>query len=181
METVFEGVTEGLKISVRYPQLSDLEEMHRYINEISQEKTYITYQGEEVTLSEEEDYLKNQMENIEDKKGINLLVFYNNSLIATSHLQMGTKTSRHVGQFGISVAKAYRGKGIGKLLMKLVTDEGIKNLSDLVLITLGVFANNKLAYKMYKDFGFTEYGRLPGGVKLAGGYVDHIYMYKKVR
>lgn len=88
---------------------------------------------------------------------------------------------KHEGVFGISVLKEYRGKGIGKLLMKLVLDESIKNLPNLRIITLGAFSTNSLAIKMYESFGFNEYGRLPGGVLHKGQYIDHVFMYKKVK
>ena len=88
---------------------------------------------------------------------------------------------KHEGVFGISVLKDYRGKGLGKLLMKLALDEAIKNLPNLRIITLGVFSTNDLAKEMYKNFGFIEFGRLPEGIFHRGKYIDHIYMYKKVK
>lgn len=181
MKKVFEGMVGKLDILIRYLENGDLEEMHRYINEISKEKTYITFQGEVLSVEEERKYVSEQVEKIANKKSVILVVFCDNKLIGTTHLMLGVRTDRHVAQFGITIAKEFRGKGIGKLLMKHIIDEGIKNMPDLEIVALSVFSNNKLAYEMYKDFGFTEYGKLPGGVKLADRYVDHIYMYKKVR
>ncbi len=181
MKKVFEGKVGQFDILIRYLENGDLEEMHRYINVISKEKTYITFQGEVLSLDEERKYVSEQKEQITNKKSVILVVFCDNRLIGTTHLMLGVRTDRHVAQFGITIAKEFRGQGIGKLLMKHTIDEGIKNMPDLEIVALGVFSNNKLAYEMYKDFGFTEYGRLPDGVKLADGYVDHIFMYKLVK
>ena len=59
--------------------------------------------------------------------------------------------------------------------------EALKNIPELRIITLGVFATNDIAMNMYKKFGFVEFGRLPEGVLHRGNYIDHIYMYKRVR
>lgn len=181
MKKVFEGKIKQLNIVIRYLKKTDVVEMHRYINELSKEKTYITFQGEAITLDEERKYVNEQVEKIAGKESVILVVLNDTKLVGTTHLILGEKTDRHVAQFGITIAKEFRGKGIGKLLMKLTVDEGIKNMPDLEIVTLGVFSNNKLAYEMYKAFGFKEYGLLPNGVKLTDGYVDHAYMCKKVK
>jgi RimJ/RimL family protein N-acetyltransferase len=102
-------------------------------------------------------------------------------LIGIAGIDMKDKTESHEGVFGISLAKDYRGEGIGKILMRLVLEEAESNLPPLRIITLGVFSNNSLAMEMYKKFGFKEYGRLPKGVLHRGEYVDHVYMYKSIR
>ena len=124
--------------------------------------------------------MNSQLEKIGKNETVQLLVFCNNTIIGISGIDMRDKIERHVGVFGISVAKNYRGERIGSLLMKLVVDEAIKNIPQLEIVTLGVFSNNSLALEMYNKFGFTEYGNLPNGVKLGKNYVDHIYMYKIV-
>lgn len=93
---------------------------------------------------------------------------------------MEEKIFSHVGVFGITVKKEFRGEGIGKLLMDLTIKEAQKTLKDLRIITLGVFSNNPLAKAIYEKFGFKEYGCLPEGVLHQGKYVDHLYMYKKI-
>lgn len=180
-QVVFTGKTKtDLEIVVRYPTSNDLSQMQDYINTLSGEKTFILFQGEQVTLEEEKEYLESQLKKIEDNKSANLLVFVNDKLIAISDIGMREKAEKHIGYFGISVAKEYRGKGIGGLLMDLVIKEAKKNLIDLQIITLSVFGDNKVAQSMYKKFGFQEFGNLPGGVLHADIPVDHIYMYKTI-
>lgn len=181
-KVVFEGKSEkGKHILVRYPTRDDASEMCEYINTLSKERTFIRFQGEEVSLERETKFLNSQLQRIAKKESVQLHVFSGGKIIGISEIDMKDKISKHIGEFGISIAKEFRREGIGSLLMKLVIDEAVKNIPQLEIITLGVFSNNPLARDMYKKFGFFEYGSLPDGVKLGDKYVDHIYMYKKVR
>ncbi len=181
-QVIFEGKTKQDKqYVIRYPQEGDAQAMCDYINELSQEHTYIRFQGETVSLEDETKYLQEQLEKIRKNKTVQLLVICEGKIMGISAIDLKDKTESHEGVFGISLAKDIRGEGIGKILMKLTIEEAEKHLSELRLITLGVFGDNQLAFKMYEDFDFQEYGRLPGGSLHDGNYVDHVYMYKKIR
>ena len=53
-------------VIIRYPGKSDAKVMCDYINSLSKEKTYITYQGETITLKDEQEYLKDQLKRIKN-------------------------------------------------------------------------------------------------------------------
>ena len=36
------------------------------------------------------------------------------------------------------------------------------------------------AVELYRRLGYAEYGRLPGGIRYRGGYVDAVSMYKRI-
>lgn len=178
---VFEGLSKkGNKIIICYPTKDYAQIFCDYINELSKEKTFVRFQGEQVSLRDEAKYLNSQLKRISKKQTVELLVFCNDQLIGISSIDMEDKTESHEGVFGISIAKEYRGEGIGKKFMQLVLEEAEKNIPQLRIITLGVFEDNLLAKSMYEKFGFKEYGRLPKGSLHKGKYVDHIYMYKNV-
>lgn len=179
---VYTGETKkGKTILIRYIQQGDAEQMTEYINTLSQEKTFIRFQGEKVTLEEEQRYLDDQLKRLEMKKTVHLLVICNDKLIGISGIDMCDRIEKHVGVFGISLAKDFRGEGIGKLLVETVLKEAEKNIPELELVTLGVFANNPLAISLYEKLGFVQFGSLPKGVMHKGEYVDHHYMYKSIR
>ena len=181
-KVVFEGLSDkGNKILIRYPTKDDAQIFCDYINILSKEKTFVRFQGEEVSLEDETKYLNTQLDRISKKQTVELIVFCNNKLIGISSIDMKDKTESHEGVFGISITKEYRGEGIGKKFMQLVLEEAEKNMPQLRIVTLGVFSNNPLAKSMYEKFGFKEHGRLPKGSLHKGEYVDHIYMYKNVR
>ena len=179
---VFEGLSKkGNKIIIGYPTKDDAQIFCDYINALSREKTFVRFQGEEIKLEDEIKYVKTQLERIVKKQTVELLVFCNNKLIGISSIDMKDKTESHEGVFGISIAKDYRGEGIGKKFMQTVLEEAIKNIPQLRIITLGVFGDNPLAKSIYEKFGFKEYGRLPNGSLHKEKYVDHVYMYKSVK
>lgn len=179
---IFEGKTkQGENYVIRCIQSGDAEMMCNYINELSKEQTFISFQGEQVTLENESKYLESQLKRVKNRTSVHLIIVANNKSIGISSIDLKDRTSSHEGVFGISISEEYRGQGIGKILMQAVIDETEKNLSNMKIITLGVFANNPHAIKMYEEFGFKEYGRLPKGFLRKGNYEDHVYMYKKVR
>lgn len=179
---VFKGKTNKRKeIIIRYPAKKDLKAMWEYINTLSKERTYITFQGEKLTLKEEEKFLKTHLEKIAKNKAILLLAFYGGRLIGNSGIDLKERVEKHIGVFGITIARGFRGEGIGSKLMQLVIAEAEKNLPQMEIITLGVFGNNDLAREMYRKFGFVKYGNLPKGIKLENDYVNHEYMYKATK
>jgi len=179
---VFKGQTEnGLKIVIRYLTNKDVNILRDYINTLSKEQTFITFQGEQVSLKEETEYVNKEIKKIEKNQAVKLLSFHKNKLLAVSDITMQERTSDHVGIFGITVAKDFRNKGLGKLLMGLVLKEAVKNIKQLKIVTLGIFDINPIALKMYKKFGFIYYGRLPKGIRYKDQYINHIYMYKNIR
>ncbi|MBI2597166.1 GNAT family N-acetyltransferase [Candidatus Daviesbacteria bacterium] len=181
-KTVFKGRSDkGKEIIIRYPAKKDLKAMREYINTLSQERTYITFQGEQLSLEEEKKFLDSHLEKISKNLAVLLLVFHEGKLIGNSGIDLKERVEKHIGVFGITIAKGFRGEGIGVKLMELVISEAEKNLPNLEIITLGVFASNDVAKEMYKKFGFIEYGNLSKGLKLENGYVDHIYMHKTTK
>src|SRR3972149_4315998 len=178
---IYQGKTKtGKKIVVRYPEMGDLEEMLVFINNLSDEKTFVRYQGEHETVESEKKYLEGRLEAIKDKKAVHLLVFCKNKLIGASDIHMMDKTEKHIGVLGISIAKNFRGEGVGKILMNLVEEEAKKKLPDLKMITLGVNSPNTVARDMYKKIGFVEYGILPNGISRGEKFENAVLMYKNI-
>ncbi len=118
---------------------------------------------------------------VNKKECVYILAFIKNDLIACSEITLEPLIKNHIGDFGITVAKKFRGEGIGKILMDLVIKESIKNIKNLKIITLECFGINIIGLNLYKKLGFKEYGILPGGLKRRGKYEDAILMYKKIK
>lgn len=178
---IFQGKTKtGKELIIRRVIAEDLEKLLDYINTLSKEQTFIRFQGEQMTLEEEKKYLDDFLKKQNSGKAIKLLAMIKDELVGVADVHLEEKISSHVGIFGITVKKEYRGEGIGKLLMDLTIKEAQKHLKGLRIITLGVFSNNPLAKAIYEKFGFKEYGCLSEGVLHRGKYVDHLYMYKKI-
>ncbi len=170
---------EGIPFIIRYPIPKDVKRLLTYINTLSKEQVEITFQGEQLTLSEEQKFLASRLKAIDEKKAVMLVVATDKKILGVSSIDLSERIEKHVGIFGISVAKEIRGEGIGNMLMKLTLQE-TTTIPLLKIITLSVFAGNEVALSLYKKFGFKEYGRLPKGIFYKDAYVDHLYMYKNL-
>lgn len=175
---VFQGKTKkGTSIVIRYPTEADIEKAMDFINTVSKEQTFITFQGQQLSLEDEKKYLLPFYKQIENDEAVKLFAFNNEELIGISDIVPQERTSNHVGTLGLIIKKEFRGEGIGKLLMQTILSEA-KELRNIRIIHLTVFGDNELAINLYKKFGFKIYGNLPEGVKHKDHYDDHIFMYK---
>lgn len=176
MEQEFISKT-GKKILFRTLQVSDLNQALNYINTLSKEDTFILRSGEQLTEEEERRWLQDTQDGFAKKTVVRIGAFYNGKLIGTSDIKSLGLREKHVGLFGLTVAKEFREEGIGTALMEYVLKLG-KEYLGLKIATLGVFANNERGKYIYKKLGFKEYGNLPGALLYKGEYINHIYMYK---
>jgi len=170
----------GKEIIIRQPKISDLKAALEYVNRLAKERTFLTIGDKKKTLKEERKYLADVIENVRKKKGVHLMAFYGKMLVSGTGIDLKGDVRMHVGEYGIAVAKDFRGMGLGKLMTKLIIAEAKKNLSGLKIISLHVFSENKKAINMYRKFGFKECGKVPGGVLYRGQYIGDVLMYKKV-
>ncbi len=85
--------------------------------------------------------------------------------------------TRHVGVLGIEVLAGYHGRGIGSALLAHVL-EACRGRFDSV--DLAVIPENPRAEKLYRKFGFVEYGRRPRAFQRGGTYHDFILMRKAI-
>jgi RimJ/RimL family protein N-acetyltransferase len=168
----------GKEIKFRYPTIDDAEILKNYINKISLEKTFILMQGVQKTLRDEIKWIQNFLKT--PNKTVIILAFVDKKLVGVSDISLKDEAKKHIGSFGITITKKFRGQGIGEKLMDLVISESIKNIKDLKIIELEVFGQNKTAQNLYRKLGFIEYGKLPKSLKRRGQFDDAIYMYKKI-
>ncbi|MEK7552162.1 MAG: GNAT family protein [Patescibacteria group bacterium] len=181
MKIVFEGKTKkGNDLVIRYIEANDAQAALDYINTLSQEQTFITFQGEQLKLEDEEKFVKSCLEVMSKKMGVTLVALCNGKFTGMSSVDMKNRVLSHVGGLGISVAKESRGEGVGKIFIENVISEAKKSIPNLKIIKLEVFANNPNAINLYKKVGFKEWGILPKAIFYKGEYIDEVSMYKEV-
>ena len=179
---VFEGQThKGLEVTLRYPRREDTYALWEFINTLSQEQTYILIQGIEISLEDEQHYVEGMLEDIAAGKLVQVLAFSGDRLIGNTEIRQEALSSSHVGSLGIAVAQAYRGQGVGELLINTVYNEAVARLRGLRMVTLSVFGNNPAAIHLYRKVGYVDYGLLPGGYRHRDQYVDRLYMVKTLQ
>ncbi len=171
---------DGQEMVIRYPKWEDLDSMVSFINAVSLEDTYITFSGEPIYKDGEMHYLSEMIKSMESRSGIYIGCYHGDRFIGSASVvrdMTQRKRSYHIGIFGITIAKDFRGQGIGEELSKITLQEAKKNMDGLWLFVLNMYSPNTTAHHLYKKLGFVEYGRLPKGVWYKGTYVDEIKMY----
>ncbi len=168
-------------ISFRMVRRDDTEILLDYINTLSKERTYIMYQGRQLTYEVEDRYIENFMKDVEMGNAVKILAFHADTLVGVADAVRSTyETEPHVCTFGIMLKKEWRGKGIGSVLMDKTLEAISTHMAGISIIRLGVFGNNPIAERMYRKKGFVQYGLLPQGLRHKEEYVDHIFMYKRL-
>lgn len=179
--TIVDTITShsGRKLVVRYPKIEDVVSLTHYINEISREDTYLTFSGEQITENEERHYIEYSLQSIQAQNKVLLFVCDGEKIVGTSHVERSLRSRTrelHVGFFGISLARAYRGDGIGRQLALVIFEEARKNIPGLRQIRLDLYAENKPALRLYEKLGFTIVGRIPEGISYKNRFVDKLIM-----
>lgn len=168
------------EVTVRYPESGDVEALLAFINPISAEQTYIMLQGEQLSFEQERAWLDDRLASMASGDTVFLILDTGSDIVGTGAICRKPLAEDHIGVFGITIARAYRGIGLGKQLMRSTIREAMTHIDGLKLIELSVFANNGLAHRLYIEEGFVEHGRLPGGIRHRGQYLDHILMHRLV-
>lgn len=87
----------------------------------------------------------------------------------------------HAGHFGISVARDWRGRGVGRALIRALLEWAAADPL-IEKVSLGAFASNRGAIALYKSLGFIEEGVRPREFKLGPGrYEDDVRMHRFVK
>ena len=168
---------EGRRVIIRYPKLSDLDDLLALINSIIEERAYISLQKKR-TRKEEQKWLKNIMVAIKKKKKILLVLEVDGKVIGNSIIEsVNGSTQDHIGVFGIILKREIRGLGLAAKISKVVINEAKKKMK-LKIVKLNVLSTNKRAWKIYKKLGFRELGVVKKGYKHYGHFYDDILMVK---
>ena len=148
-------------ITIRDPKKTDIDQVLKYINTLSKEKTYILFQGLVMSKKAEYAWLKDNMEKIKKGKAVVKFIFYKNEFIGSGVINMRSeKTAKeHLGVFGISIAKKYRGKGYGSMLMDEVLNEAKKHFDKTKDTIVQMADYNHKAINFYTKLGFTDTGK----------------------
>ncbi|MBR6027931.1 MAG: GNAT family N-acetyltransferase [Clostridia bacterium] len=132
------------------------------------ETDFLTTYPDEIhfTLEQEQDYLRTKAES---PREIELVAEVDGEIAGTAgvdSLRAAEKT-RHRASFGISIAKAWWGLGIGRALTEACIE--CARAAGYLQLELEVVADNARALALYRRAGFVEYGRNPRGFRTRQG------------
>lgn len=160
---------------VRRARAEDAAAVLRYIEVFFEEPGLgVTYSPGEFDMGPEEE--KQFIESHLRPNALLLFAVSGDEVIGSLGFQAGTLArTRHAGVFGVSVAKAWRGTGVGSVLIERLLAWANAH-PEIERIGLEVFATNTRAYELYRRFGFQEEGRRRGAIRLGDQRVDAIQM-----
>jgi L-amino acid N-acyltransferase YncA len=163
----------SMSIAVRGVQLEDAEAIINILNPIIETKKY-SVMVQTFTLEEEIDFIKNFPE-----RGIFHVAVAENKVFGFQVVEpFSTLTAAfdHVGIIGTYVGLTMRGQGISKKLFEATfiaaKEKGYEKLFAYVR------ADNPVALKTYQAQGFDIIGIAKRQAKIAGKYVDEIFIEK---
>lgn len=170
-------LTSGEEIEIRIPSMDDVGDMLAFINELSKEDIFLNANPENLfDENQERQYVADCLYRIKNGAQVHLLAVHEEKLIGSTTITRQAMRQTHVGIFGITIARGWRGKGIGESLTKIALSFA-KELG-MKIIILDAFAKNTPAINLYKKLGFMEYGLLPQGFSHKGKFEDKILMYR---
>ena len=152
----------------------DTREFQRFINTLTREKTYLLV-DKPITLKEEKQWLKTQL--LELKKGdqIYLKALVNGRLIGDCFAKPGFGRNRGNINLGIALAKKWRGKGVGHLLLTELIEQSEQKWHPKN-IYLQVVSANTTAHRVYESLGFRIIARLPNWFEYDKKYLDEYFL-----
>lgn len=163
-------------ITFRLIERDDAVGMTSYINDLSCEDTYIRLGGEQFSFEEEQRHIETWLSQMEKQEKVVVVAVFEERIIGVANVDRLDRRSKHVGHFGISIAKDFRQEGIGKELLKTVLDLGTR--MGLMMIELSVYSPNEVGIALYQKLGFEEVGRVPKKILFHDQLVDEIIMVK---
>jgi ribosomal protein S18 acetylase RimI-like enzyme len=145
---------------------------------------YLTIRAREPDVNVEEadewqatgDSVRRLVEGLERAPNGFLLVADAGGIVGALSVEGGRfRKVRHVGEVGVSVAREWRRKGVGRHLMEAAI-EAARTSRELTRLSLRVFASNTAAVGLYESLGFEVEGRRPRHLRVRGRDDDLILM-----
>ena len=148
-----------------------------FINSFIDEDALI-FMNKKVSQDVEKKWLKEQVEKVKNKRAVFLVARDGNTIVGTASVDRADIWRKsHVGEFGITIRKGYRGMGIGAFMMEKIIPLAEKRLKISVL-RLGVYPPNKAAISLYKRFGFKKVAAIPRQIQYKEKLISEIIMIK---
>lgn len=176
-------IFDGKKIKIRKlfkRDLRNVKEFQNFINSLIEEEAKIKV-NKKFSLKEEKEWLSKELKEIKKQKRVFLVAEENNKIVGTASIHLGPGRQEHIGNFGITIRKGYRGMGLGSYLMDKIIKLAKKELKPKPkIIRLSVFQTNQPAIKLYRKFGFKKVAKIPKQIKFKEKLIDEIIMLKEI-
>lgn len=163
------------KVIIRKANKSDAKGLIDYLNTIGGESDFLTFgQGQfDKSIEEEKAFIENALKK---DNALFIVAEINGKIVGNLNFSGGPRErTAHTGEFGVSVLKAYWGKGIGEELMKYLINWS-KRSGIIKKINLRARLDNTPGIQLYKKLGFREEGVVKRDFLINGQFYDSLLM-----
>ncbi len=172
----------GKPLVIRPPQVTDAQACLSTFQEVTRETDFLLYTHEEalkMDLAKEEAFIRSYSGN---PNNMFLVADVEGEVAGMVSLHQGrTRKQHHMALLGIAVLHKYWNMGIGRRLLTSAI-RWAEAHPRIAIIHFEVLANNERAIQLYRNFNFTEHGRIPNGViQPDGTMVDLVVMSKRIK
>ncbi len=162
---------DGRRALIRRAEAHDARAVLDHVNAVAAEGIYLMTERLDLTPKEERAVFRRA----DGVSMLYLVAVVDGRIVGTATFARGRPSkSRHTASLGLALRRDTRGVGLGTAMMEAGTawarSAGVRKL------TLGVFATNRPALRLYRRLGLLPEGRLRGQVVLRGRFVDEILM-----
>jgi RimJ/RimL family protein N-acetyltransferase len=162
---------------VREATVDDAPALRQFGSDLAEERLPVIFRRDRSPTFEEERSFVQKL--VDAPQSTILVAETEGAIVGVLDFHGGRHVQRaHSGEFGVSVARNWRGRGIGCTLIgaleRWAKSKGIKR------IELRVFSNKDAAIRLYDQLGFALEGRQVKAVEVDGSYIDLIQMAKLI-
>jgi RimJ/RimL family protein N-acetyltransferase len=166
---------DGSPLQIRHAVVDDARALLAYLRLVGGETPFLTFgaDGPPMTEDEERAYLARVA--VQDN-ALAIVAEWNGQIVACLTFSGGNRPrTKHIGEFGISVASVCWGVGLGRRLMELLIDWA--EASGVVRkINLIVRCDNARAIALYESVGFAIEGRIRREIVVDDDFHDSFMM-----
>ncbi len=161
------------QVKVRRAREADAAALADYMAGLMAERLDTISQRETPSVPEERDWI---LRAITAERGLVLLAVAEQAVVGALDLWAGERPdNRHAGRFGMSVARGWRGLGIGRRLLTRAIEEA-RAWPGFCRLDLECVAWNAPAIALYEGLGFKIEARMAKAINLRGRPEDMLLM-----
>ena len=161
--------TENMTYSIVRAQPQDAAALLAYLKIVGGETENLSFGSEGVPLDTEAEAASLQAQ-ADSTDNVQYLAKAGDEIIGTASLRRMHKRMSHRGEFGISLKKAWWGRGVASALTEKILAFAREN--GFEQLNLEVRSDNVRAIGLYKKFGFRKLCDFPAFFKIDGQYID---------